>query len=151
VVLDVVARVLAGDRGWLGILTGENAPALDGVLTEVRSAHPELEIAVHEGGSPTTRSCWSRSDPGRRDDRVLLVEDSDVYRESLVFLLGRVPGIEVVGSVATGGSAASACVELRRGRGRHRLPSPDVDGRRQLRTFVTLPAGVRRVPERVRG
>ncbi|MGH3077035.1 MAG: DAK2 domain-containing protein [Gaiellaceae bacterium] len=52
VVLDVVARVLAGDRGWLGILTGEDAPALDGVLAEVRSAHPELEIAVHEGGQP---------------------------------------------------------------------------------------------------
>lgn len=44
--------------------------------------------------------------------RVLLVEDSDVYRDSLVFLLGRVAGIEVVGAVATGASAASACEEL---------------------------------------
>jgi len=41
--------------------------------------------------------------------RVLLVEDSDVYRDSLVFLLGRVDGIEVVGAVATGASAASRC------------------------------------------
>ena len=44
--------------------------------------------------------------------RVLLVEDSDVDRESLAFLLGRVPGIEVAGAVATGGAAAGACEEL---------------------------------------
>ncbi len=44
--------------------------------------------------------------------RVLLVEDSDVYRDSLVFLLGRAPGIEVVGAVAMGGAAASASAEL---------------------------------------
>jgi DNA-binding NarL/FixJ family response regulator len=44
--------------------------------------------------------------------RVLLVEDNDVYRESLVFLLGRYDGIEVVGSVADGGAAARACDEL---------------------------------------
>lgn len=44
--------------------------------------------------------------------RVLLVEDNDVYRESLVFLLARYPGLEVVGAVATGGSAARSCAEL---------------------------------------
>jgi DNA-binding NarL/FixJ family response regulator len=44
--------------------------------------------------------------------RVLLVEDSDVYRDSLVFLLGRASGIEVVGAVAMGGAAASASAEL---------------------------------------
>ena len=44
--------------------------------------------------------------------RVLLVEDSDVYRESLQFLLGREDGIEVVGAVADGASAAPACAEL---------------------------------------
>jgi len=60
--------------------------------------------------------------------RVLLVEDNDVYRESLVFLLERYEGLEVVGAVAEGGSAAQACAEL----GAHvvvidyRLP--DVDG-----------------------
>lgn len=47
-----------------------------------------------------------------RPIRVLLVEDSDVYRESLVLLLGRREGIEVVGAVAEGGSAAAACAEL---------------------------------------
>jgi DNA-binding NarL/FixJ family response regulator len=44
--------------------------------------------------------------------RVLLVEDNDVYRESLVFLLGREDGLEVVGAVADGRSAAPACADL---------------------------------------
>jgi DNA-binding NarL/FixJ family response regulator len=44
--------------------------------------------------------------------RVLLVEDNDVYRESLVFLLGRYNGVEVVGAVADGRSAPRACDEL---------------------------------------
>ena len=44
--------------------------------------------------------------------RVLLVEDSQVYRESLVFLLGRYEDLEVVGAVGDGGSAARACAEL---------------------------------------
>jgi DNA-binding NarL/FixJ family response regulator len=60
--------------------------------------------------------------------RVLLVEDNDVYRDSLEFLLDRHDGIEVVGAVALGGEAAAACAE----RGAevvvldYRLP--DVDG-----------------------
>jgi DNA-binding NarL/FixJ family response regulator len=66
--------------------------------------------------------------PAGETIRVLLVEDSDVYRESLVFLLGRVPGIEVVGSVATGGSAASACVELGADVAVIDYRLPDVDG-----------------------
>ena len=44
--------------------------------------------------------------------RVLLVEDNDVYRETLEFLLRRSPGIDVVGAVADGASAAGACAEL---------------------------------------
>jgi DNA-binding NarL/FixJ family response regulator len=44
--------------------------------------------------------------------RVLLVEDNDVYRDSLVFLLDRYQGMDVVGAVADGSSAASACAEL---------------------------------------
>jgi DNA-binding NarL/FixJ family response regulator len=44
--------------------------------------------------------------------RVLLVEDNEVYRESLVFLLDRYDGLEVVGAVGDGGSAAGACAEL---------------------------------------
>jgi DNA-binding NarL/FixJ family response regulator len=60
--------------------------------------------------------------------RVLLVEDSDVYRESLVLLLGRVAGIEVVGAVATGGAAAAACEELRADVVVIDYRLPDVDG-----------------------
>ena len=44
--------------------------------------------------------------------RVLLVEDNDVYRESLVFLLGRQEGLEVVGAVGDGRSAPHACADL---------------------------------------
>jgi DNA-binding NarL/FixJ family response regulator len=44
--------------------------------------------------------------------RVLLVEDNDVYRESLVFLLARYEGLEVAGAVATAGAAPLACAEL---------------------------------------
>ncbi len=43
--------------------------------------------------------------------RVLLVEDNDVYRESLVFLLGRHDGIEIVGAVATAAAAPGAAAE----------------------------------------
>jgi two-component system nitrate/nitrite response regulator NarL len=40
--------------------------------------------------------------------RVLLVEDSDVYRDSLVFLLGTRAGLEVVDAVPDGASAVRA-------------------------------------------
>jgi dihydroxyacetone kinase-like predicted kinase len=50
--LEVVERVLAGERGWLGILTGEDAPSLDGLLEAVERAHPEVDVEVHEGGQP---------------------------------------------------------------------------------------------------
>ena len=46
------------------------------------------------------------------DIRVVLVEDNDVYRESLVFLVRRVQGIDVVAAVADGASALRACDEL---------------------------------------
>ena len=44
--------------------------------------------------------------------RVLLVEDNEVYREALAFLLDRYDGLDVVGAVAMGGAAANACLEL---------------------------------------
>lgn len=44
---------------------------------------------------------------------MLLVEDSEIYRDSLVFLLGRRDGIEVVGAVADGASAVRVAPELR--------------------------------------
>ena len=60
--------------------------------------------------------------------RVLLVEDSDVYRDSLTFLLGRVPGVEVVGGVSTGSAAATACLQLAADVAVIDYRLPDVDG-----------------------
>ena len=36
----------------LTLLTGEEPPALDTLLAELESSHPELELDVHEGGQP---------------------------------------------------------------------------------------------------
>jgi len=44
--------------------------------------------------------------------RVVLVEDNDVYRDALEFVLGRRDDVSVVGSFADGASAARACAEL---------------------------------------
>ncbi len=63
-----------------------------------------------------------------RTIRVLLVEDNDVYRASLEFLLDRYEGLEVVGSVAMGGAAASACAELAADVVVIDYRLPDVDG-----------------------
>jgi DAK2 domain fusion protein YloV len=52
VALEVVTRVLDGDRGWLGILTGEDAPPVEDLLAEVNRAHPGIDVEVHEGGQP---------------------------------------------------------------------------------------------------
>ncbi len=60
--------------------------------------------------------------------RILLVEDNEVYRDSLVFLLGTRTGLDVVGAVPDGASAVRAY--------REHLPDvvvldyrlPDVDG-----------------------
>jgi DNA-binding NarL/FixJ family response regulator len=60
--------------------------------------------------------------------RVLLVEDNDVYREAVVFLLGRVEGLEVVGAVPDGESAAGACSELDADVAVVDYRLPDVDG-----------------------
>ena len=60
--------------------------------------------------------------------RVLLVEDSDVYRESLVFLLGTRPDLEVAGAVIDGASAVRAFRELRPDVVVLDYRLPDVDG-----------------------
>jgi DNA-binding NarL/FixJ family response regulator len=44
--------------------------------------------------------------------RVLLVEDNDVYRDSLAFLLARHEGLEVVGAVGTAEAAPPMAAEL---------------------------------------
>jgi DAK2 domain fusion protein YloV len=52
VALEVVARLLAEPRALLTLLTGAEPPALDGLVERLTSAHPELEVEVHEGGQP---------------------------------------------------------------------------------------------------
>jgi hypothetical protein len=47
-----VEPLLAPERGWLAILTGADAPALDGLLEAIRDGHPQLEVEVHDGGQP---------------------------------------------------------------------------------------------------
>jgi two-component system nitrate/nitrite response regulator NarL len=49
--------------------------------------------------------------PNERAIRVLLVEDSDVYRDSLVFLLGARADVEVVAAVGNGAAAVRASRE----------------------------------------
>ncbi len=52
VVRSVLERMLAEPRGILTLLTGDDAPALDGLLSELAVSHPDLELEVHEGGQP---------------------------------------------------------------------------------------------------
>jgi hypothetical protein len=53
VVVDaVVERVLAGGQGFLTILTGEDAPPLDGFVAALEQRRPDLEVEIHEGGQP---------------------------------------------------------------------------------------------------
>jgi DAK2 domain fusion protein YloV len=50
VVHPVVERLLAAPRGLLTLLTGAEPPPLDGLVAELMSSRPGLEIEVHEGG-----------------------------------------------------------------------------------------------------
>ena len=60
--------------------------------------------------------------------RVLLVEDNDVYRESLQFLLRRYDDLDVVGAVADGTSSLRACQRLLPGVVVLDYRLPDFDG-----------------------
>ena len=48
----VVAKLLEEPREVLTLLTGAEPPPLDGLVERLTSAHPELEVEVHEGGQP---------------------------------------------------------------------------------------------------
>jgi DAK2 domain fusion protein YloV len=52
VTLEVVGHLLAEPRSLLTLLTGAEQPPLDGLVERLTSAHPELEVEVHEGGQP---------------------------------------------------------------------------------------------------
>jgi len=48
----VLDRLLSEPRGVLTLLTGEEAPALDGLIEYLRASYPDIELDVHEGGQP---------------------------------------------------------------------------------------------------
>jgi hypothetical protein len=52
VAMDVIDRVLDGNRDLLSILTGEGAPPVEELLAAVNAAHPEVDVEVHHGGQP---------------------------------------------------------------------------------------------------
>src|SRR5262249_5952044 len=60
--------------------------------------------------------------------RILLVEDNEVFRESLAFLLGAYEDVDVVGAVALGGEAARVAVELQTDVVVVDYRLPDIDG-----------------------
>jgi uncharacterized protein len=49
---EVVDRLLGEDPEVLTILLGEEAGDTDALVHGIRTAHPELEVEVHEGGQP---------------------------------------------------------------------------------------------------
>jgi uncharacterized protein len=48
----VVERLVDGSAEVLTVLVGDGAGGADGVVDAVRSAHPDLEVEVHDGGQP---------------------------------------------------------------------------------------------------
>ena len=52
VAVSVVTRLLAEPRGVLTVLTGSEAPELNGFLGRISEGYPEVEVEVHEGGQP---------------------------------------------------------------------------------------------------
>jgi hypothetical protein len=48
----VLEQLLAEPRGLVTLLTGEEPPPLEGLLAQLESEHPEVELDVHEGGQP---------------------------------------------------------------------------------------------------
>jgi hypothetical protein len=48
----VIERMLAEPRGVLTLLTGEEPPALEAVLSGLEARHPDVELEVHQGGQP---------------------------------------------------------------------------------------------------
>jgi DNA-binding NarL/FixJ family response regulator len=54
----------------------------------------------------------ARTEAGARPIRLLLVDDSEIYRSTMELLLGREPELEVVATAADSDAALRACGEL---------------------------------------
>ncbi len=48
----VLEALLREPREVVTLLTGDEPPALDGLLSRIKAEHPELELDVHHGGQP---------------------------------------------------------------------------------------------------
>jgi uncharacterized protein len=48
----VVERLLAEPKAVLTLLTGSDAPDLDGLLERIRTHHPDVELEIQAGGQP---------------------------------------------------------------------------------------------------
>jgi dihydroxyacetone kinase-like predicted kinase len=48
----VLEQLLAEPREILTLLTGEDPPSLEALLSQLEAEHPELELDVHQGGQP---------------------------------------------------------------------------------------------------
>jgi len=48
----VLERLLAEPRGVVTLLTGEDPPVLDALLSTLESEHPDIELELHQGGQP---------------------------------------------------------------------------------------------------
>jgi dihydroxyacetone kinase-like predicted kinase len=49
---EAVEQLLTEPRGLLTLITGADAPPLDGLLDWIRESYPALEVEVHAGGQP---------------------------------------------------------------------------------------------------
>jgi len=52
VALDVLARLVGDGADVLTVLVGDGATGSDAVVESIRTAHPGVEVEVHEGGQP---------------------------------------------------------------------------------------------------
>ena len=74
--------------------------------------------------------------------RLLLVDDSDVYRSTMELLLARQPGLEVVASVPDGPGALRACEERNVDLVLLDYRLPGADGTELTRTLVAAHPGL---------
>ena len=146
VVHEVVDRVLAGGQSFLTILTGEDAPRSTGSLTALEERHPDLEARGPRGRTAALPAPRRRSVTAAAPIRVLLVEDSDVYRDSLVFLLGTRPDVDVVAAVGDGASALARLASTSRTSSSSTTGCPTWTARS---VAAELEADARRLPERL--
>ena len=84
VAADVVERLLAEPREVLTLLTGEGAPAVNGLLDRIAASHPEVEVEVQDGGQPHYHLLLGRIGPigarMRASRGSCSIEDNDVFR-----------------------------------------------------------------------